>query len=72
MEETFRNAGFTVVHPQELALAEQLAIYRRADCLAGQYSSALHNSLFARRGINLLTDVDPASGALANDEPLPA
>jgi Domain of unknown function (DUF4422)/Glycosyltransferase 61/Methyltransferase domain len=55
VEETFRNAGFTVVHPQELALAEQLAIYRRADCLAGQYSSALHNSLFARRGIKVLS-----------------
>jgi hypothetical protein len=55
VEDTFRSAGFAIVHPQELTLAEQLAIYRGAVCLAGQYSSALHNSLFSRRGTKVLS-----------------
>ena len=55
VEDTFRAAGFAIVHPQELTLAEQLAIYQGVDCLAGQYSSALHNALFARRGIKVLS-----------------
>jgi hypothetical protein len=55
VEDTFRSAGFQIVHPLELSLREQLAIYRNAICIAGQYSSALHNSLFARRGIKVLS-----------------
>lgn len=55
VEDIFRDAGFVIVHPQELTWAEQLMVYRGADCLAGEYSSALHNALFARRGVKVLS-----------------
>ncbi len=50
VERAMQDMGFTVVHPQELTLPEQLALYRGASCIAGQYGSALHNTLFAPLG----------------------
>jgi hypothetical protein len=50
VEAAMASLGFTIIHPQEHSFAEQIAIYQSADCIACEYSSATHNSLFARRG----------------------
>ena len=44
------DLGFTIVHPQELPLHEQLAIYAGAECIVAQFCSAAHNALFAPFG----------------------
>jgi Glycosyltransferase 61 len=50
VESTLSNAGFTIVHPQEMSLLQQLALYSDAECIVSLYSSALHNTIFAPRG----------------------
>ena len=42
--------GFEIVHPEALGFAEQIALMDAAEIVAGAYSSAIHNSLFARLG----------------------
>ncbi len=42
--------GFEVVHPEDLGFVEQIALMDAAAIVAGAYSSAIHNSLFARLG----------------------
>jgi capsular polysaccharide biosynthesis protein len=54
MELAFVDLGFTVVHPQEHALPEQLAMYAGAECIAADYGPAAHNALFAPRGTSLV------------------
>ena len=50
VEATMADLGFTVVHPQELPLRDQLRLYSGAQCIVSQFSSAAHNALFAPRG----------------------
>ncbi len=42
--------GLTVLHPDELALAEQIAVFRSAAMIVGEYGSALHNAVFSGPG----------------------
>jgi O-antigen biosynthesis protein WbqL len=46
--------GFTVVHPQTLSLREQFALMAGAGLVAGEYGSALHNTLFAPYGARVI------------------
>jgi hypothetical protein len=46
--------GFTVVHPEELPVREQVALVAGADVIAGSAGSALHLSAFARPGTRVL------------------
>jgi capsular polysaccharide biosynthesis protein len=46
--------GFTVIHPQELPIPDQVAIMRNAEAIAGCDGSGLHMSAFARPGTKLL------------------
>lgn len=55
LDATFAEAGFAVVHPETLSIAEQIALVRGADVLAGLSGSALHLSVFARPGSRVLT-----------------
>ena len=50
MEEIARNAGFEIVRPESLTVAEQIKLFSGARILAGEYGSALHNSVFAGAG----------------------
>lgn len=50
VEAVMTDLGFTVVHPQELSLREQLRLFAGAECIVSQYSSAAHNAIFAPRG----------------------
>lgn len=50
VEQALFDVGFAIVHPQELSLPDQLALYAGADCIVADYGSAAHNALFAPRG----------------------
>jgi hypothetical protein len=54
IEDGLRSLGFRIVHPQELSFVEQIRLFEHADCIVSEYSSALHNSLFARRKIKVV------------------
>lgn len=54
LDETFAAAGFAVVHPETLTVAEQVALVRGASVLAGLSGSALHLSVFAAPGTRVL------------------
>jgi len=46
IEAAARDAGYAVVRPEELSLAEQVTLYSGCRVLVGEYGSALHNSVF--------------------------
>ncbi len=54
VEDTFRELGFQVIHPQEYSIEDQHKIFSEAQCIAAEYSSALHNSLFASPGTHVI------------------
>ncbi len=42
--------GYTVVYPERLALGEQIALFRSARRIVGEYGSGLHASIFSPAG----------------------
>ena len=42
--------GYTIVHPQEMTLTEQAAVFAGARVIVGEYGSALHGSVYAAPG----------------------
>ena len=48
------DAGFDVIHPQEMSICEQAIAVGGADVIAGCDGSALHLAVFARPGTVLL------------------
>ena len=54
-EALFVRHGFTVVHPQELPLADQIVLFANASHIAGPVGSAVHNIVFSRRPNQLKT-----------------
>jgi len=54
IEALVSTAGFTVVHPQELSVQEQVALVRSADAIVGCDGSALHLAAFARAGTRVV------------------
>lgn len=54
IERVFEAAGFEILHPQEIGFKEQIERYDEAAVIAGEFSSALHNSLWARPGCRVL------------------
>lgn len=48
LDECMRELGCTVVHPQELPIAEQVEIVSRATTIVGPSGSQLHLSIFSR------------------------
>ncbi|MDO9456793.1 DUF563 domain-containing protein [Nocardioides sp.] len=61
LDEAFAAAGFHVAHPETLPIAEQVALVRGAEVLAGPSGSALHLSAFARPGTRVLEVGDDRS-----------
>lgn len=62
VEKLFRQAGFTVIYPEEIPFNDQLALYANARVVAGPSGSALHNSLFMGPGSILIELGDPRYG----------
>ncbi len=50
VEAVAAERGFLVTSPERLPLAEQVALFRGACLIAGEYGSALHGAVFAPRG----------------------
>jgi capsular polysaccharide biosynthesis protein len=50
IEERAVAAGFAIVRPAQLPIVEQIALFRNARQVIGEYGSALHNTLFSRPG----------------------
>ena len=47
IEAQFTDAGFEIIHPQELSLEDQITLAREAEFMAGPQGTALHWSLYA-------------------------
>lgn len=54
VEDLFREKGFTIVHPQELPIEDQIRIFANARFLASAGGSAAHNALFAPQNARVL------------------
>jgi capsular polysaccharide biosynthesis protein len=50
IEAIARERGYAIVRPETLSLIEQAAMFRDARCIAGEYGSALHGSVYAAAG----------------------
>ncbi|WP_296603988.1 glycosyltransferase 61 family protein [Nocardioides sp.] len=50
VEDAFRRDGYTVIHPQQLPIHEQIGLVARAEAVAGFEGSALHLCGFMRPG----------------------
>jgi capsular polysaccharide biosynthesis protein len=55
LDTRFAEAGFAVVHPETMSVADQIELVRGARVLAGLSGSALHLSAFAEPGTRVLT-----------------
>ena len=67
VERMFRELGFKILHPESWRFEQQVALFQRADVLAGVEGSALHNSVFMRREalvINIGTAREPTGDIL--------
>ena len=66
VEAAFEQHGFTIVHPQEVSIADQISMYANCRVLAGLSGSALHNVVFCRPKTLLIDihDTRKPTGAL--------
>ena len=48
LEELFKNKGFSIIHPQELNVYEQVKIFSNAKLIAGVGGSAMHNTVYSK------------------------
>jgi capsular polysaccharide biosynthesis protein len=55
------EAGYAVVHPQELPIETQMRLYGACEVMAGLAGSALHNVVFCRPGVRLINLCDARS-----------
>lgn len=66
VEELFASLGFEVIHPERLNFAQQVAMYKRAEVVAGYPGSELHNAVFMKPGALLLKVGSLRSRSVAN------
>ena len=68
VENVFRDLGFKILHPERWRFEQQVALFQRADVLAGVEGSALHNSVFMRAGTRVISIGTPRepSGDILN------
>jgi hypothetical protein len=59
IERTFEDYGFKVIYPEEVPFPIQVALYSRAEAVAGISGSGLHNSVFMRPDRLLIELGDP-------------
>jgi capsular polysaccharide biosynthesis protein len=67
VERRFQARGFTVLHPQELSIADQIASIRHARLIAGSAGSAMYLSAFARQGAQKLV-ISPRNFTFRDDQ----
>ena len=54
IEQIFADRGFLIVHPQDLAIEDQVRLFANARLIAGSGGSAMHNAVFARPDARVL------------------
>lgn len=50
LEQTLQNKGYTIIHPEQLTVDEQLGYYCGCEAMASIEGSAAHNIVFCRQG----------------------
>lgn len=50
IEALAKSHGYHIVSPETMSFGEQVHMFRRATRIVGEYGSALHNSIFSKRG----------------------
>jgi capsular polysaccharide biosynthesis protein len=53
LEAMAKNRGYEILHPETLSIDAQIDVYANAHSIIGEYGSALHNSVFAPRGVRI-------------------
>jgi capsular polysaccharide biosynthesis protein len=53
VERQAAEAGFAIVHPEQMAIPEQISLFRGAREIMGQYGSALHGSIYSSPGTKI-------------------
>lgn len=64
LERRLARAGWTILYPEEMTFADQLAALARAERVAGEEGSALHTLIFLRNAHRLRVDILPRFGSL--------
>lgn len=54
VEILFEKYGFTIIHPQELSIEDQIKIFRDARYIAGTGGSAMHNAIYSENNSKVL------------------
>lgn len=60
VERVAEELGFTVVHPQELTIGEQITVFANASMVMGSGGSAMHNAVFCARDARVLIVSSPS------------
>lgn len=47
VEAIFSSAGFSIIHPEEYEIDQQIAFFSNANVIAGEAGSGMHNSIFS-------------------------
>jgi capsular polysaccharide biosynthesis protein len=67
VERLFQARGFTVIHPHELSVSEQIGSVRHARMLAGSAGSAMYLAAFAKPGVHKMI-ISPHCFAFRDDQ----
>ena len=59
IETAFQRRGFEVIYPETMRFEDQIALYSRAEAVAGISGSGLHNSLFMQPDATIIELGDP-------------
>lgn len=54
VEKMMAGLGYSILHPEKLSFAAQVQVFDRARIVVGEYSSAMHNTVFCRRGATVV------------------
>jgi capsular polysaccharide biosynthesis protein len=54
VEALFEERGFQIVYPETMSIPEQILLFARAEQIAGEYGSGLHNTIFSNPGTKIM------------------
>lgn len=54
IEDAMSGLGYTIIKPEAMSFEDQVRVFDRADVIVGEYSSAMHNTLFSRPGTHVI------------------
>ncbi len=64
IEAIVKKYGYKVVYPESMSLKEQINMFANSKIIIGEDGSALHNSIFASKGITVVNIRNSANGSL--------